>query len=160
MLRDFLKFVLFRSFPCVSIDLVSDPYTSPQEQLDAAISNMHAASRNVTTYEARAEDMRRVARNLEGEVAKLNNVFLPIRLLHTANTWQGNAATLSRQRLDGHEDRFHSAIQMINGTISDLAGAAAINDGRARSAKSTRDYYRRQANAIEIEMGQYDNVYS
>lgn len=121
---------------------------------------MNAASQNVRTYEARAADMRRVARNLEGEVDKLNNVFLPIRLLHTANTWQGNAASLSRQRLDGHEDRFHSAIRMINGTIGDLTGAAATNDGRAQSARNTRDHYRRQATAIETELGQYDNIYS
>lgn len=137
---------------------MSDALTSQQDQLDAAISSMHYWSRRAQTLEATAADMRRVARGLERETDKLYNLFLPLRLVHTASTWEGNAATLSRQRLDGHEAQFNAALQMINGLITELTSGASTTSASASTARRHQEQHRQTAYLIEVS--QLDNEYA
>lgn len=101
-------------------------------------------------YAAEQVEMRRVARALRAEITPLNNLFMPIRGLHDSTTWEGNAATESRRKLDTHEDRFGSAVTSINGLASDLdirAGELAGEESRARG--SAAYFERRKESALD-----------
>ncbi len=142
---------------------MSESLTSPQAQLNDALSSMNYWARKASNYEAVAADMRRVAKGLEQEVGALHNLFMPIRHLHTAATWEGNAATLSRQRLDAHESRLNGATLSINAIIADLETGASTNSSRAQTARGSSQYYRRQAADLEFAIERENdsgNIYS
>ncbi len=77
------------------------------------------------SYEIKAARMRTIAVQLTNAVQPLRTAFNPIRSLHTAQTWEGQAATASRRRLDEHEIRHNTAIRSIDGLITDLEVEAA-----------------------------------
>lgn len=131
---------------------MSESITSLQYELASANSSRNYWRGRAGDLETKAIDMQRVARSLEGEVGRLNNLFLPIRHVHNASTWQGNAATLSRQRLDAHEARFSSAITMLNGVITELGGAATENIHKAAAARSNESHHRRRARSLVLEI--------
>ena len=106
-------------------------------------------------HEDSAMQMRQIANDLSFEVEPLRTVFRPIRALHIPNTWEGQAATASRTRLDGHEARTNSAIRSIDGLIEDLQDRAVIEDGlgdglrgQANSLRSGNWTLQRQINAL------------
>jgi len=110
-------------------------------------------------YGQAAQRMRIVAGRLRFELTALHDLFGPIRNLHTTGTWQGNAATLSRRRLDAHEDRHNSAVRAINGIADDLDTEASAADHQATQARQNETYYRQQATRIDVEAGAFDDVY-
>lgn len=87
--------------------------------------------------EDRAEELRSVARNIDAQTGPLRQVFLPIRGLHTATTWEGNAATQSRTRLDIHESRTSGAITTLDALVDDLYAEATRADADASSARAS-----------------------
>ena len=80
--------------------------------LDRALRSMRYWDGRANAYVALAEDMRRTARELDASVAPLDGVLAPVRDLHVPSTWEGNAATQSRLRLDAAEDRCLSLIHI------------------------------------------------
>jgi len=86
--------------------------------------------------EQRAETLRSVASQMTNNIDPLRGVFTPVHRYHTVNTWEGNAATQSRTRLDTHEGRTTGAITTLDGIVDDLYDAAALADGAASSARS------------------------
>jgi len=111
-------------------------------------------------YGQAAQRMRQIAGQLRTEVSALTDLFGPIRRLHTTATWQGNAATLSRNRLDVHEDRHRFAVRAIEGIANDLDADASTADHHASQARSNERHYRQEALKIEIEMGALDNAFN
>jgi len=71
-----------------------------------------------------AAQARSLAANLTATVQPLRSLFDGIRSLHTPTTWQGNAATQSRIRLDAHEARTYQAIRQLDALIDDLEDRA------------------------------------
>ena len=132
---------------------------SMETQLSSQYSNMRYWQRAATDAEDEAAEMRRVARGLDREVTPLRTVFGPIRTLHVAATWEGEATTLSRQRLDEHELRCTNAIRTIDALVDDLDAEAVLADARADTARSFYNSARRSAAQLEVELGRLDDVY-
>lgn len=87
----------------------------------AELSALHS---EVNQYGEYAEQARALARELTNTVAPLRSLFDGIRSLHTTATWQGNAATESRSRLDIHEIRTAQAVRQIDALIDELTDRA------------------------------------
>ncbi len=127
--------------------------------LDRALQSMRYWDGRADAYIALAEDMRRTARELDASVAPLDGVLAPVRDLHVASTWEGNAATQSRLRLDATEDRCASAVRTIHHLIADLQDEAVAVSARADDARDRQRQYRLTASRIEVELGAFDDVY-
>ncbi len=127
--------------------------------LDRALRSMRYWDGRANAYVALAEDMRRTARELDASVAPLDGVLAPVRDLHVPSTWEGNAATQSRLRLDAAEDRCSSAVRTIHHLIADLQDEATIASARADEARDQQRQYRLTASRIEVELGAFDDVY-
>ena len=76
--------------------------------------------REAAQFRAEATEMLSTAHDLTLAAAPLRQVLQPIRQLHTPLTWEGNAATASRRRLDAHEDRCNRVVIQIDNLIEDL----------------------------------------
>ena len=79
--------------------------------------------------EANAEQMRLVAQLLIDQVAPLRTELDHVIDLHTNSTWEGQAATQSRLRLERQHDRCRRAIRTIDDLIDDLQARARHNYG-------------------------------
>ena len=95
---------------------------------------MNYFSNQAEEFGDRAVEMRTVARNLASTVDPLRRVFNGIRIFHTNRTWQGNAATASRNRLDTYEDRHGAAIRSIDRLIDSLEEEALIVEQQQATA--------------------------
>ena len=111
-----------------------------QEQLDQINTDIHYRNialghlhQEAANYEDEAARMRSLAAGLTTALEPLRTAFNGIRSLHTTRTWEGQAATASRARLDGHEIQHNTAIRSIDGLIDDLEAEAAVTEQR-RSA--------------------------
>lgn len=143
----------------MSSDSTQTERWSIETQLSTEYSNMGYWQRSAAAAEDDAAEMRRVARGLDREIAPLRTVFGPIRSLHVAATWEGQAATLSRQRLDEHELRCTTAIRTVDALVDDLDAEALRAEARADTARSFYNTARRSAVQLEIELGRLDDVY-
>lgn len=86
--------------------------------------DLHRLNGAVEQYGAHAEQARALARDLTATVAPLRSLFDGIRSAHTPATWEGNAATQSRSRLDTHEIRTAQAVRQIDALIDELTDRA------------------------------------
>jgi len=145
-------FVLFHIFSYVSIELVPEILTSLNDDIEAEQRSMRSWGNLADGYTQTIIDMQRVSRLLQAEVTALHNLFLPIRSLHTTATWEGDAATLSRQRLDTTESRFAAALAMINSLIGDLRGEIIATERLRTNARANEDAHRREANALQTTL--------
>ena len=136
-----------------------DMTTEAAAELDRALRSMRYWDNRADEYSELAQDMRRTARELDNAVAPLDGVLRPVQDLHTASTWEGNAATQSRIRLDAHQDRCASAIRTIHHLIADLDDEARTASVRADDARDRQRQYRLTASRIEVELGAFDDVY-
>jgi len=130
-----------------------------ETQLSSAHSSMRYWRQEATDAEDRAADLRRVARSLDVEITPLRTLFTPLWTLHTVETWEGQSANLSRQRLEHHEERCTTAIRSIDALIDDLGAEAVRADAWAGTAQSNYTSARRNAANIEMEMGRFDDFY-
>lgn len=94
-----------------------------------------------TAANARAGDLRRVKLGLTANIEPLVGIFNPIRTYHTANTWEGNAATASRERLGIHEDVLRGAQRNLEALIDDLQAELVIAEGEAGRAEEQAGRY-------------------
>lgn len=104
-----------------------------------------------TTADDRAADCRRVASAIRANTDPLSTVLQPVFDLHTTHTWEGNAATQSRNRLDIHSERATGAITTLRGLATDLEAEAAVAALRADTAAQEVANY-----AWKITMAQDD----
>lgn len=127
-----------------------------QKQLDQINTDIHY--RNIAlghlhteanAYEDRAAAMRTLAASLTTAIQPLRSAFNPIRSLHTTQTWEGQAATASRTRLDGHEIRHNTAIRSIDGLIDDLVTEAAVAEQRRSTTLGEIDDIRWQIHLLK-----------
>ena len=142
-----------------STDTLGTERHALEAELATAYANMGYWQRVVEQTSDRAEELRQIARALDFEVQPLRTVFSPLRGLHTAQTWEGQAATNSRNRLDEHELRCVTAIRAIDTLVDDLESEALQAESRAATAASSYDTMRRTAATLEIQLGRLDDVY-
>lgn len=74
----------------------------------------------------KAARMRFLATAILNDLAPLRTALNGVRLLHTRHTWEGRAATASRERLDGHEERHSSAIRRLDELVDALEAQAQV----------------------------------
>jgi hypothetical protein len=79
--------------------------------------------------EAQADEMCLVAQLLIDHVEPLRTVLNRVIDLHTTSTWEGNASTQSRLRLERQDDRCRHAVRTIDDLIDDLHSLARRNYG-------------------------------
>ncbi len=105
---------------------MSDPWITQhaQETINEHYDDIAQLRGEVEQHRRLADEARLLALQLSEAVHPLRPMFNGIRSLHTTQTWLGNAATLSRSRLDEHESRAVQAIQQIDALIDDLRDRA------------------------------------
>lgn len=119
-------------------------------QIEGYLREETAWAQRAADLDGQQRDMREVARRLSEELTPLNNLFLPIRELHNTSTWEGNAATQSRTRLDGYENQYEAAVRSINGLIDSLNSRAGELYAEEQSAYGSVRYFRTlKENAME-----------
>lgn len=133
--------------------------TQKEQQLNSALHSMRYWDRQAGLESELAEQMRRIAHELDASAAPLDHVLAPIRDLHTPQTWDGNAATQSRRRLDAHEDRCATAIRAVHYVIDDLQTQAQAASRRAQDAWENHRSYQRTASRIEVELDTHDSLF-
>ena len=99
-----------------------------------------------------AAQARALAQSLTNTVQPLRSLFDPIRSLHTTTTWQGNAATESRVRLDGHEARTNQAVRQIDALIDDLEQLALQLEQQRNAGLSEIEDLRWQMYLLEKQL--------
>ncbi|NNC79012.1 MAG: hypothetical protein HKN94_02565 [Acidimicrobiales bacterium] len=105
-----------------------------------------------------AIEVRRLAADLGAEIDPLRTMLDSIGGLHTRTTWEGNAATASRRRLEGHEGRRVLAVRTLDGVIDDLEAQAQALDKVQQDNESWRDGRRADANWLASQIGYYNGV--
>lgn len=104
-------------------------------QIEADLSrnraSLHYLDQRADGLADRAFRLRQLANEISIELTPLRTAFDRIRLLHTRNTWEGEAATASRQRLDTIESRHHAAVRQLDQLIDDLQHEASISHQEA-----------------------------
>ncbi len=105
------------------------------EQIEADLSRNRASLRyldqRADDFGDRAFRLRQLANELTVEAVPLRTAFDQIRRLHTLATWEGQAATASRHRLDVLESRHNTAIRQIDQLVEDLLLEASISAQQA-----------------------------
>lgn len=119
------------------------------EQSEAELSRLHDQVELHGEYAARA---RAVAGQLTDNVAPLRSLFDGIRSLHTTATWQGNAATESRSRLDVHELRTTQAVRQIDALIDELVERAQQFERQRSAGLGQIEDLRWQVHLVELEL--------
>lgn len=79
-----------------------------------------------------ADEMQCIATDLDRALEPLRTALRPIEALHTAATWEGRAATASRDRLAGHDERRIATLGSLDLLIGELEATAAV---RRRTAE-------------------------
>ncbi len=95
-----------------------------QRELARSRQSLNYLNNHAESHDSNALRMRQIAARLTNEIQPLRTVFTPLRQLHTSHTWEGQAATASRRRLDQHEIRHTAAIRGIDRLIDDLETTA------------------------------------
>lgn len=111
-----------------------------QQQRDDHYDDLWRWQRNERDAEARAAELRLVAEGIKTEMVPLDGLFISINGLHNSTTWEGNAATQSRTRLDTNEGRVSQARDMLNGLVLDLEAEEAQAEGQAAVARTYAGY--------------------
>lgn len=133
--------------------------TATEADLERAQQSMRYWDGRADEYSARAAEMRRTARELDAAASTLDRVLAPVQNLHVTSTWEGNAATQSRLRLDAHHDRLTTAIRTIDLLIGDLESEATTASVRASNASDEYTRYRQRVGRIEVELGALDDFH-
>ena len=128
------------------------------DQLNTEISALHIGLRRwisiETTHSNRAEELRAAADGIETHSAPLHDLFRPIWHFHTAHTWEGSAATQSRERLGIQEERVADVITALDRLVMDLDAEAVIEDGLAAGARDRIGTYRSEISTANSELDQ------
>jgi len=114
--------------------------------------------RQAVTARDDAIELRLVAELLSAEVEPLRTILAPVVGLHTVDTWEGNAATASRLRLDGHDGRRVMAVRTLNTVVADLQAEARAQDEVQADNESWRDSRRANASWVASQIGYYNGV--
>lgn len=93
-----------------------------------------------------ADEMQRIAADLDRAAEPLRTALRPIEALHTPATWEGRAATASRDRLAGHDERRVAALGSLDHLIGDLEATASR---RRRTAEREWGDYLVFANQVQ-----------
>lgn len=105
------------------------------EQIEADLSRNRASlqylDQRADDFADRAFRLRQLSNEITVELSPLRTAFDQIRRLHTLHTWQGDAATASRQRLDTLESRHQTALRQLDQLIDDLLLEASISHQQA-----------------------------
>jgi hypothetical protein len=115
-----------------------------------------AASRAASVATTKARDFEDTASALSRSTAPLSGVLNTVRALHTSMTWEGNAATASRRRLDIHDERCASALNAIDSLIADLQEQQQVQEGIASYANYEQRRAANQLNTLQMEMGYFN----
>jgi hypothetical protein len=115
-----------------------------------------AASRAASAATRKARDLAATANALRRSTAPLSGVLNTVRALHTSMTWEGNAATASRRRLDIHDERCASALNAIDSLIADLQEQQQVQEGIASYANYEQRRAANQLNTLQMEMGYFN----
>ena len=115
-----------------------------RELLDLRTDRDRARTAAVTAGTA-ADAMQRVAAGLDRALEPLRTALGPLEALHTSATWEGRAATASRDRLALHDERRRATLRSVEQVIAELETTAAI---RRRTADLAWDDYVGLANQV------------
>ena len=136
------------------------------EEIAELATQISSYTRSITYWQgqegaadSRAFDLRRVKQGLTNGISPLAGIFTPIRTYHTVNTWEGNAATASRERLDIHEEVLGGARRNIEALIDDLQDELVITEGEADWAGNRVSHYRSLRWAAEEEKRDLQRLY-
>lgn len=113
---------------------------------------------NADQFADKANNMQRVADELDRVSEPLFHVIRPVRDLNTTSTWDGNAAIQSRRRLDIHQDRTNATLRTVDRLADDLRSDARIATYHSSQARDRQHDARRTAARIEIELGRLRNI--
>lgn len=126
------------------------------EQIEADLSrnrtSLQYLDRRADDFTDRAFHLRQLANEIGVELFPLRTAFDQIRRLHTRNTWQGQAATISRQRLDTHEERHNTALRHLDQLIDDLEREASISQQQATDIHAQMSSVRWAISQLEQEL--------
>ena len=106
-------------------------------------------STRIETLRGNAREATHVRGQLVEQRQALHYLFMPIRGMHTARVWQGNAATESRRRLDLHEERFQAALRAVDVSVEQLEVHAATVERQVRDEQSASYRANREIDMLE-----------
>ena len=113
-----------------------------QANIDAYQGSLFYWQREEAHYGEHADACRAAAAGIDTNTDPLGSVLAPVWGLHTTHTWEGGAATRSRNRLDIHSGRTTGAITALRALADDLRAEAENAQNRANSAGSEVGRYR------------------
>ena len=113
-------------------------YATEAERLQANIDSYQGSlgywQREEAHYDDRAAACRAAAAGIDTNTDPLGTILAPVWGLHTTHTWEGGAATRSRNRLDIHSSRAAGAITTLRALADDLWAEAENAQNRANTA--------------------------
>ena len=113
-------------------------YATEAERLQANIDSYQGSlgywQREEARYDDHAAACRAAAAGIDTNTDPLGTILAPVWGLHTTHTWEGGAATRSRNRLDIHSGRAAGAITALRALADDLWAEAITAQNRADTA--------------------------